>query len=105
MSTSEVGQLLFYAERAFEITRKEKQHVKSAFDLFVLLEKRGVIKPGNVNHLKQMVQSLENRGDLYDLVRNYQLEGKMSFKLLVYMYHMHGFFSVLINYLDPLHMV
>jgi hypothetical protein len=58
--------------RVFKLTRKEKQSLSSAFDLFVLLEKRGHLTVLNTKCLKDMIKTLENRGDLMDLVTSYQ---------------------------------
>ena len=72
LSTDDLQRLIFYSERVFELTRKEKQSLSSAFDLFVLLEKRGHLTVLNTKCLKDMIKTLENRGDLMDLVTSYQ---------------------------------
>ena len=72
LSTEDLQRLIFYSERVFKLTRKEKQSLSSAFDLFVLLEKRGHLTVLNTKCLKDMIKTLENRGDLMDLVTSYQ---------------------------------
>ena len=72
LSSEDLQRLIFYSERAFKLTRKEKQSLSSAFDLFVLLEKRGHLTVLNTKCLKNMMKTLENRGDLVDLVTSYQ---------------------------------
>jgi hypothetical protein len=72
LSTEDLQRLIFYSGRVFKLTRKEKQSLSSAFDLFVLLEKRGHLTVLNTKCLKDMIKTLENRGDLMDLVTSYQ---------------------------------
>lgn len=74
LSSEDLQRLIFYSERAFKLTRKEKQSLSSAFDLFVLLEKRGHLTVLNTKCLKNMMKTLENRGDLVDLVTSYQVK-------------------------------
>lgn len=75
LASDDVELLASFCLRVFKLTRQEKETIKSAFDLFVLLEKRGIIEVAHTNPLKDMVKSLENRGDLVDLVNEYQGQG------------------------------
>ncbi|XP_076089276.1 caspase-3-like [Mytilus galloprovincialis] len=73
LASDDVELLASFCLRVFKLTRQEKATIKSAFDLFALLEKRGIIEVVHTNHLKEMMKSLENRGDLVDLVDEYQV--------------------------------
>ncbi|XP_052079238.1 caspase-8-like [Mytilus californianus] len=73
LASDDVELLASFSLRVFKLTRQEKESIKSAFDLFVLLEKRGIIEVAHTSPLKEMVKSLENRGDLVDLVDEYQV--------------------------------
>jgi hypothetical protein len=57
LSTEDLQRLIFYSERVFKLTRKEKQSLSSAFDLFVLLEKRGHLTVLNTKCLKDMIKT------------------------------------------------
>ncbi|CAG2226391.1 caspase-8 [Mytilus edulis] len=72
LASDDVELLASFSLRVFKLTQQEKATIKSALDLFVLLEKRGIIEIDHTNLLKEMVKSLENRGDLVDLVDKYQ---------------------------------
>ncbi|XP_071150191.1 caspase-8-like [Mytilus edulis] len=72
LASDDVELLASFSPRVFKLTQQEKATIKSALDLFVLLEKRGIIEIDHTNLLKEMVKSLENRGDLVDLVDKYQ---------------------------------
>ncbi|VDI44018.1 Hypothetical predicted protein [Mytilus galloprovincialis] len=72
LASDDVTLLASFSPRVFKLTQQEKATIKSALDLFVLLEKRGIKEIDHTNLLKEMVKSLENRGDLVDLVDKYQ---------------------------------